>query len=207
MSYYLNLKQGLGQKIQNLTNPNSYLTNKNNLTNKNKMGFGTKLLIAGVALGGASYLLGRKIWNYFYPPSLKRYVAVSCMVLAFWGLRNWGVVSRELGNMYYGAKQAIEQRIDRTVQVKKLETRIRELTTINTYFKESNTRKALVLTNAKEYINNLELKYFNTKYKKRKGPFGIFKDKPPGEAFQEYLIHNKEYNSIMYEIDKELKHD
>lgn len=115
---------------------NNYL-NLEQRIQKKKMRLGTKLLIAGGLLAGAAYLTGRRVWNYFYPPTFKRYLAVATMAIAFLGVRNCDIINTEIRDFYNKTRKTSEIRIDKTEQMNELESRIKELTTINS---ESNLK-------------------------------------------------------------------
>jgi hypothetical protein len=95
---------------------------------KRKLSIGSKLLLAGGAIAGAGYMMGKKVWKYFYPPSFKRYFAVLALSLTMLGVKNCNAINNELKNFYNGTRKTIELRVSRETQVKSLETRLEEST-------------------------------------------------------------------------------
>lgn len=175
--------------------------------NKKKMAFSSKLLLTGGAVTGAVYMTGRRIWGYFYPPSFKKYFAVAAMALTILAVKNCSNINVGIKNAYDNTKKTIELRVDRSEEVKELRERVVELLTVKTGFENQEKREYKVLEDAKKYITELEKKHFNTRHSKRKGPLDMIKDNPPDAAFQQYLIHNKAYNSIMHKLDKLIRGD
>lgn len=172
---------------------------KNQEKKKSKMGFGSKTLIAGGTLAGAAYLTGKKIWNYFYPPSLKRYVAAGTMFLCFYGVTHPGTMSKSISSFFTGTKDVVVRRIDGTQKLEHYEGIIKEVIEANKELKYQQKEKDKVLEKAKEYITDLEQEAFNAKSTLREKNIGV--RKPPKEAFLNYLLHDKDYNSIVYKID------
>jgi|GEM_PF-6564533 len=72
---------------------------------KNKMGVGTKAILTTGIMGGAVYLTSKKIWNYFYPPSFKRYFAVLALGTTFYGVSHCDKTAKFVGDAFSGVKQ------------------------------------------------------------------------------------------------------
>ena len=166
---------------------------------KKKMGFGSKTLITGGTIAGATYLTGKKMWNYFYPPSLKRYFAAATMFLCFYGVTHPGTVRKSISGFFTGTRNVMVRRIDRTQKLEQYEKLVKEVISANKELKYQYKEKDKALEKAREYISELEEEAFNARSTLRENNMGL--RKPPKEAFLNYLLHDKDYNAIVYKID------
>ncbi len=201
-------------------------------TSRRKTGLGTKLAIGAAAVGTVAYYSVRRIWGHFYPPTFKKYFAMAVMGSTLLCVKNCGTISNKLDTAYKGVSKSIALRIERAPQIKSLEARIDEFIASNNALEERNDElkesmekkgyalkadmekqideKESVLTNAKKYIIELEREHFNFKNSIKahpKKPGKLVQGKAPAkEAFQDYLLHKKDYNAMIYKIDKAI-HD
>ena len=198
---------------------------------RRKIGSGTKIAVGTAAVGTAIYLGARKIWKHIYPPTFKKYLSMAVMASALLCIRNCSTVSHKLDSAYRGVSKSISLRIERAPQMKSLEAKINELMAENNILREQNQEakevmekkgytlksdlekqietKESVLVDAKKYIISLERDYFNYKSSTKADPKRpgrlIQVNNPSKEAFQDFLLYKKDYNSIIYKIDKEIK--
>jgi hypothetical protein len=169
------------------------------------MSTGSKMLLGtGFALG-ASYFAVKKVKAYFFPPSLKKYIAIGAFAFTLFCVRNCSTINQGISNAYHGITKSIELRVDRTNQLSSLESKLEELRIQNTLLEDKNLEKSLLLKDSKKYINKLELEHFNYQYTKKKGPFNLLKDKPSKGAFADYLLHKEAYSSLIYKINKSVE--
>ncbi|MFH0870724.1 MAG: L,D-transpeptidase family protein [archaeon] len=93
---------------------------------KKKASFGTKLLIAGGVVAGATYYAGQKVWKYFYPPSLKRYLAVGMLFTTVVCVKNCDKASKDAFSAYSHVRDAIVRRVDGTSKMNSLEKTVHD---------------------------------------------------------------------------------
>jgi hypothetical protein len=197
---------------------------------RRKTSLGTKVAVGTAAAGTAAYLGVRRIWSHFYPPTFKKYFAMAVMASALLCIKNCGTVSNKLDAAYHGVSKSISLRIERAPQMKSLEARIDELVAENNSLRQQSQEaresmekkgyalkadlekqigsKGSVLADAKKYIISLEREYFNYKASTKADPKKPGKliqlSAPSKEAFQDFLLHKKDYNAMTYKIDKEI---
>ncbi len=167
---------------------------------KKKMSSGSKILLTGGTLAGIAYMSGRRMKSWFYPPSLKKYAAIGAMFMFFLGMRNSSSISREIGGFYQGVKRVYARRLDRTEAFESLKNKVQELTDYNGDLEYQNKEREKALRESKAYITSLEQECFNASTAMRASKIKV--NPPPKEAFLNYLLHDKGYNSIIYKIDK-----
>jgi regulator of replication initiation timing len=213
MNNYLQQEQGHEQKSQR------------------KRGTGAKLFMGAAAVGTGAYYAGRKIWKHFYPPTFKKYFATAVMATTLLCVKNCATINKGISSTYHEITNSITTRIERTPRINSLEVRVAELMASNKLLEKDNNElreslekktyavqtelekqlkeKKSVLDDTKKYIIELEKDYFNYKNSIKADPKKagrlIQVKAPPKAAFQDFLLHKKDYNVIVYKIDKALQ--
>ena len=85
--------------------------------------------LVGLILGGFGVKeLSKKVWTYFYPPSIKRYTAVAMLFTTMVGIKNCGVIMQRSEDMIIDAKtrMVISAEYDKKMGV--LEGKVEKLT-------------------------------------------------------------------------------